>query len=120
MDAIVENFTCYELGTYKTICAGETVECKCKTTTALHLWNIHPLNGICDMFHFYAHSSKESSCGGFTITYNNVTYNSTLKFRLNESESVFVECQNGNESINIANRSRNTSIHDPGMITSFI
>ena len=122
MDAVVENFTCHGLGTYNTICAGETVECKCKTTTALHLWNIHPLNEICDddVFHFYAHSSKESSCGGFTVTYNNVTYNSTLKFKLNESESVCVECQNGNESINIVNSSRNISIHDPGMITSFI
>ena len=119
MDAIVENFTCYGLGTYNTICAGETVECKCKTTTALHLLNIHPLNGICDdnVFRFHAHSSKESSCGGFTVTYNNVTNSSTLKFRLNESASVFVECQNGNESINIVNRSRNISIHDPGMIT---
>ena len=82
VDAIVENFTCYGLGTYNTICAGETVECKCKTTTALHLWNIslHPLNGICDddVFHFYAHSSKESSCGGFTVTYNNVTYTTLL------------------------------------------
>ena len=65
----------------------------------------------------HAHSSKEFSCGGFTVTYNNVTNSSTLKFRLNESESVFVECQNGNESINIVNSSRNISIHDSGMIT---
>ena len=65
-------------------------------------------------------SSKESSCGGFTVTYNNVTYNSTLKFKLNESESVCVECQNGNESIDIVNSSRNISIHDPGMITSYL
>ena len=88
MDAIVENFTCYGLGTYNnTICVGETVACKCKNTTVLHLLNIssHPLNGICDddVFQFYAQSSKESSCGGFTVTYNNVTYNSTLKLNLN-------------------------------------
>ena len=120
MDAIVEKFTCYGLGTYSTICAGEIVECKCTTTTALHLLNIHPLNETCDddVFHFHAHSSKvSSSCGGFTATYNNVTNSSTLKFRLNESKSVCVECKNGND---IVNSSRNLNIHDPGMITSFI
>ena len=123
MDAIVEHFTCYGLGTYNTICAGETVECKCTTTTALHLWNIHPLNETCDddVFHFYAAKNESmASCGGFTIAYNDDTYNSTLKFRLNESESVCVECLNGNESTNIVNSSRNISIHDPGMITCFI
>ena len=43
-----------------------------------------------------------------------------LMFRLYETKCVFVECQNGNEPIDVVNRSRNISIHDPGMITSFI
>ena len=60
VDAIVEQFTCYGLGTYNTICAGETVECKCTTTTALHLWNIYSLNEICDndVFYFYAEKNE--------------------------------------------------------------
>ena len=118
--SIVEKLTCYGLGTYNPMCAGEIVECKCKTTSPLHRWDIHPLINICDddVFQFHAASSETSSCGGFTVTYNNSISNSTVVFKLNESESLCVECENGNNFPDIVNRSRSTCIRDPGMINN--
>ena len=103
VDAIVEQFTCYGLGTYNTICAGETVECKCTTTTALHLWNIRNFT-----IEFHALSIDTfKSCDGFSVIFNITSNTSILTFSLNESE--FIECINGKDA-----GSRNTTIIYPG------
>ena len=65
-----------------------------------------------DVFQFHAASSGTSSCGGFTVTYNNIIFNSTVVF---ESESLCVECENGNNFPDIVNRCMSTCIHDPGI-----
>ena len=60
-------------------------------------------------------TSGTSSCGCFTVTYNNIIFDSTLVF---ESESLCVECENGNNFPDIVNRIMSTCIHDPGMINN--
>ena len=103
MHSKVKDLTCYGLGTYNIICAGETVECKCITESPLLSWYIR--NSSID---FYASSDDTSECcDGFSAIFNETSFTSTLTFSLNESECI--ACVNDNDTGN-----RTTTIIYPG------
>ena len=105
--AIVTNFTC----TNGTVCAGDTVECICSTRSGVIYWSItsneaSEVNATISNNTNNCYEEKK----GYTFTcHNEILNTSQLSFMLNHSQTVHIECSNGNELDN-----RSTTITDAG------
>ena len=94
------------------MCAGDTVECICSTSSGVIHWNIKS-NQASDTVGAII-SNNTDNCyvekKGYTFTcYNESPDTSQLSFKLNHSETVHIECSNGNELDN-----RSITITDAG------
>ena len=106
--AIVTNFTC----TSSTVCAGDTVECICSTSSGAIHWKITSNQASRSAGAII--SIIANICGiedkGYTFTcYNESQNTSQLSFKLNHSETVHINCSDANEPDN-----QNTTITDEG------
>ena len=91
------------------MCAGDTVECICSTSSGAIHWNIisNQASDVKFTIHSYNPYVEDK---GYTFTYYNESLNtSQLIFKLNHSETVHIECSNGNELDN-----RSITITDAG------
>ena len=91
------------------MCAGDTVECSCSTSSGAIHWNIisNQASDVKFTIHSYNPYVEDK---GYTFTYYNESLNtSQLIFKLNHSETVHIECSNGNELDN-----RSITITDAG------
>ncbi|XP_019860395.1 PREDICTED: uncharacterized protein LOC109588718 [Amphimedon queenslandica] len=113
-DGVITNFQC----TDGPVCAGDRIECRCTTNTGTLEWFIsyspvEPLkwNPI-PVVSFFKNRTKPEGYYGYNFTFN-TTYTglntSILTFNLNHSESVLIECANGNEIDKM-----NTTVTDSG------
>ena len=102
--AVVTDFTCAS----GTVCAGDTVECICSTSSGAIHWNItsNQASDVKSTIHSYNPYVEDK---GYTFTYNESLKTSQLSFMLNHSETVHIECSNGNELDN-----RSITITDAG------
>ncbi|XP_019861803.1 PREDICTED: uncharacterized protein LOC109590329 [Amphimedon queenslandica] len=100
----ITNFQC----TDGPVCAGDRIECSCTTDTGALVWSIsyrlRPVeslmwNQILEVL-FHTMNTEDKEFYGYNFTFN-TTYTglntSILTFNLNHSESVLVECANGDE-----------------------
>ena len=103
--AVVTDFTC----TSGTVCAGDTVECICSTSSGAIHWDITS-NQVSDVeFTIHSYNPYVEDKGYTFIYYNESLNTSQLSFKLNHSETVHIECSNGNELDN-----RSITITDAG------
>ena len=107
--AVVTDFTC----TNGTVCAGDTVECICSTSSGTIEWNIIS-NQASGSAGAIISTRINSTCyvnnKGYTFTcYNESLNTSQLSFKLNHSETVHINCSDANEPDN-----QNTTITDAG------
>ena len=103
--AVVNDFNCGRdcNGTY----VGNLIHCLCNTSTAALTWNITISNCFvrCD---FIADSDncknctncRYTNCSGdeferFQVSYNNMTYTSTVSFSVNKTGDILIMCLNG-------------------------
>ena len=114
-DGAITNFQC----TDGSVCAGDKIECSCTTDTSTLEWNISsspvdPLmwSRILSVSFNKATTKDEEYYYDYNFTYNtNYTglNTSILTFNLNQSESVLIECANGDETDKM-----NTTVTDSG------
>ncbi|XP_019859920.1 PREDICTED: uncharacterized protein LOC109588184 [Amphimedon queenslandica] len=100
-DGAITNFTC----TDGPVCAGDRIECNCTTDTGTLEWSISYSLVDTSMWSqilsvlFNKAKTNEEYHYGYDFTFN-TTYTglntSILTFNLNHSESVLIECANGN------------------------
>ena len=102
--AVVTNFTC----TSGTVCAGDTVECICSTSSGTMDWKIKS-NQAPEVNETINSINCNPVNGPYTFTCNESLKTSQLSFMLNHSQTVHIECSNGNELDN-----RSTTITDSG------
>ena len=106
VDGLVTDFTC----TNGSVCAGDTVECTCTTSTGTLEWFItsneegaaynqteeHDIHVPFVRFHV----NDTVQMYGHNFTFNDNLNTSRLVFKLNQSESVIIECANGHDGDN--------------------
>ena len=122
----MQDLVCTGSTSSNTICVQDEVQCTCKVDLQILLWDITPINescknnsGLCHLssddrscvFSFRFDDTDPKKCSGFNATYNNTsnTSNSTLSFMMKESDELFIECTDGNNS------TAKDTIKDPGM-----
>ncbi|XP_019859921.1 PREDICTED: uncharacterized protein LOC109588185 isoform X1 [Amphimedon queenslandica] len=99
-DGVITNFQC----TDGPVCAGDSIECRCTTDTGTLEWFIsyslvEPLKwNLIPVVSFFRNKTESEGYYGYNFTFN-TTYTglntSILTFNLNHSESVLIECANG-------------------------
>ena len=117
VDGLVTDFRC----TNGSVCAGDTVECTCTTSTGILSWLItsneegavynqteeHDIRVT-----FYRAIPKNTEqMYGHNFTFNDNLNTSRLIFKLNQSESVHIECANGDDGDNVS-----TTVADAGQL----
>ena len=111
--ADVTGFTCTKSTnanacTNGTVCAGDTVECICSTSSGVIVWNIISNQAPEVKETIHSHNCNAVN-GSYTFTCNKSLNTSQLSFKLSHSETVHIKCSNGNEMDN-----RITTITDAG------
>ena len=122
----MQDLVCTGSTSSNTICVQDDVQCTCNVDSLILLWDITPINESCKnnnklcvlssdnrscVFGFHGQDTDPKTCSGFNATYNNTnnTSNSTLSFMNEESDELFIECIDVNDSV------ANNTIKDPGM-----
>ena len=123
----MQDLVCTGSRSSNTTCVQDEVQCTCKVDKLILLWDITPIDESCKnkkdlchlssderscVFSFHIHDTKNTkNCSGFNATYDNTsnTSNSTLSFMMKESDELFIECMDGNNS------TAKDTIKDPGM-----
>ncbi|XP_019855745.1 PREDICTED: uncharacterized protein LOC109584429 isoform X5 [Amphimedon queenslandica] len=113
-DGAITNFTC----TDGPVCAGDRIECSCTTDTGTLEWFVKysPVESLMwnqiPQVSFHAMNTEDKEFYGYNFTFN-TTYTglntSILTFNLNHSQSVLIECANGQETDKM-----NTTVTDLG------
>ena len=104
--AVVTHFNCTE----GPLCAGDIVECNCSTSSGTMHWQIISNQASKPVVAIISDATCFVEEEGYTFTCDNESLNtSQLSFNLNHSETVHIECSNGNELDN-----QSTTITDAG------
>uniref|UniRef100_A0A1X7U7U2 Fibronectin type-III domain-containing protein n=1 Tax=Amphimedon queenslandica TaxID=400682 RepID=A0A1X7U7U2_AMPQE len=113
-DCAITNFQC----TDGPVCAGDRIECSCTTDTGTLEWFVKysPVESLMwnqiPQVSFHAMNTEDKEFYGYNFTFN-TTYTglntSILTFNLNHSQSVLIECANGQETDKM-----NTTVTDLG------
>ena len=105
--AVITDFNC----TDGPLCAGDRVECNCSTSTGVLDWNVRERDDDNDTWtvNFNQVSNTNTTMNGYNFVFNKTLSTSTLTFTLNQSETIFIECANGEET-----HKENDTITDSG------
>ena len=97
--AVVTHFNCTE----GPLCAGDIVECNCSTSNPVVEWNIIERADDNEtwmlLFTVILHQYfNTTTMNGYNFVSNKTLKASTLNFTLNQSETILIECADGQDA----------------------